>query len=405
MNKLVRNLFVFILIIVFITGFSSSYFSLNIDNLAYVLAIGIDKSNDDILEVSFQFSTTTPSTESGTVEKTPSVLDTVKASSLNSAITLMNDYMGKELNLSHCKVIIFSEELAYEGISNEIYTLINNTQIRPSANIIVSKCSAKEYINSTSPELENLISKYYEILTNSSKYIGLKPDSTIGDLFNSLICESCEPSAILGGLTTEGNDANLSSKDYSTMKSNESTIQGENGSENLGVAVFKSDKLVGELNAIETTSFLNMTNNINRFFVSIPDPNNPNELLDIALTPQSSNKIDIDTSSSSPYIKIKFKFVGRIYSMSENSEYLNSEVLDSISQACNSYLESTFTNYLYMTSKNFKSDINGFGKYALRNFFTTQEFENYNWLENYKDAFFDVSVDTYVKSGMLITGT
>lgn len=405
MNKFFRNLFILILIIVFITGFSSSYFSLSVDNLAYVLAIGIDKSDENTLEISFQFSTTTPTSESGSTEKTPSVLDSVKASSLNSAINLMNGYMGKELNLSHCKVIIFSEELANEGISNEIYTLINDTQVRPSANIIISKCSAKEYIKNTSPELENLISKYYEILTNSSKYAGLMPDSTIGDFFNALISKTCEPFAILGGLTTEGNNNNSANIEDSNIKSSESTIEGENGSENIGVAVFKDDKLVGELNAIETISLLNMRNSIDRFFISIPNPLNPDELLDISLSPEGFKNIDIDTSSSSAYIKIKATFYGRIYSMSDDSKYLDSEVLDSISQACNSYLESTFTNYLYKTSKDFKSDINDFGKYALRNFFTTEDFENYNWLENYKNTFFDISADTYIKSGMLITET
>ena len=121
-------------------AFSSSYLSLSIDNLAYVLAIGIDKADNDNLQVTFQFSTTTQATESGTSEKAPSVVNSVKAASISSAINLLNGYMGKQLNLSHCKVIIFSEELALDGISEEVYTLINDTQVRPSANIVISKC-------------------------------------------------------------------------------------------------------------------------------------------------------------------------------------------------------------------------------------------------------------------------
>ena len=91
--------------------------------------------------------------------------------------------------------------------------------------------------------------------------------------------------------------------------------------------------------------------------------------------------------------------------MSDDSKYLDSNVLNTISESCNQYLESTFSNYLYKTAKEFKSDINGFGKHALKNFFTTQEFENYNWLKNFQNAFFDVQIDTSVKSGMLITET
>lgn len=407
MNKLLRNLFIFILIIVFIVAFSSSHFSLSIDNLAYVLAIAVDKVDQNTLQVTFQFSVATPVSESGSSEKNPYFTNSVTASSLSTAINLMDGYMGKQLNLSHCKVIVFSEELASDGLSNHIYTLINDTQIRPSANILVSKCSAKQYLENVEPDFETLVAKYYEIFTNSSKYTGLLPDATIGDFFNRLICQTCEPFAMLGGLSAENSDIqNIGDpqNNYS-VKSNESSLIGKNGSENIGVAVFKDDKLVGELNAIETISLLSIRNDLNEFLISIPDPLNENQYLDIYLTPTASTDVKVDTSNGSPYIKVKFRFAGRIYSMAENSKYLEPDVLEEISNACNSYLESIFSDYLYKTSKEFKSDINGFGKSALTNFFTTQDFENYDWLENYKDAFFDVSVDTLVKSGMLITET
>ena len=47
------------------------------------------------------------------------------------------------------------------------------------------------------PEIENLLSNYYELLAESSKYVGHIPNATIGDFFNSLICKTCEPYAIL----------------------------------------------------------------------------------------------------------------------------------------------------------------------------------------------------------------
>ena len=196
MNKWIKNIFTFIVILVFISAFSSSYSSLNIDNLTYVLAIGIDTSDDNKLEVSFHFSNPIPA-ESSASEKSSPIINTVTTSSLSNAINLVNGYQGRQLNLSHCKIIIFSEEIAEKGISDEIYTLINDTQVRPSANIIISKCNAKYYMNQIQPEIENLLSKYYEIFTESSKYVGHMPNATIGDFFNSLICKTCEPYAIL----------------------------------------------------------------------------------------------------------------------------------------------------------------------------------------------------------------
>lgn len=384
MNKTLKNIFIIILIVLFIIAFSDSYLSLSLDNLAYVIAIGIDKSDTNNLQVTFQFSTpnsdSSSQSESESSGKTSSIIKTVDASSLSSAINLMNAYISKQINMSHCKIIVFSEELASEGISDKIFTLINDTQIRPSSNIIISKCDAKYYIESTKPDLENLIAKYYETLPNSSIYTGFITDATIGDFFNALISKTSMPYAILGNVNSEQ-------------------------SESIGLAVFYHDKFVGELNPLETISFLSVTNDVERFLISIPNPYYKDKYIDLYVAPEKSADIKVDTTSSSPFIKIKFKFNCRIYSMSDNSDYLSPEVLDTISLACNNYLESVFSDFLYKTSKNLKSDICKFGRPACANFLTTSDFDNYNWLYNYRNAFFDVEVDTSVKSGMLLTET
>ena len=51
----------------------------------------------------------------------------------------------------------FCDGCAKNGISNEIYTLANDTEIRPTANIVVCKNTARDYIQSSEPILENLI--------------------------------------------------------------------------------------------------------------------------------------------------------------------------------------------------------------------------------------------------------
>ena len=403
-SNILKKTFILILIIIFISSFSASYNSLNIDNSAFVVALGIDKSTSNKLKVTFEFLSTSPSGES--VAETTPVINSIECSSVTNGINIMNAYLGRKTNLSHCKLIIFSEELAKEGISNEVYSLINEVQVRPSANIVVSKCDTKYYIENSIPSLESLIPKYYDIFPNTSEYTGYTCNATIGDFFNSLVCNSCAPYAILGGISTSNNSSSTSqTSDDSSIKSNESQITGDRTSENIGLAVFKDDKLAGELNAIETICFLNIKKQVDSFLVSIPDPQNNNSKIDVYLTPNSTHNIDVSFVNGSPYIKIKLKFSGKIYSMNKGSEYLNTDVLNSISNSCNSYLESQFSSYLYKTSSIFESDINGFGLYALSKFTTSTEFNNYNWLDNYKNSTFDVDINTVIDSGFLLTQT
>ena len=51
---------------------------------------------------------------------------------------------------------------------------------------------------------------------------------------------------------------------------------------------------------------------------------------------------------------------------------------------------------LYKTSLDFNSDVCGFGKYAITNFLETKDWDNYNWLESYKNSIFNINFCLYV---------
>ena len=118
-NSTLKKISILILIILFIFSFSPSYRALNLDNAAFVAAMGIDKSDTNNLKVSFEFLSPSSSGE-GSSEMTP-VINSVDCSSITNGINMMNAYLGRKVNLSHCKLIVFSEELAKEGISNESF--------------------------------------------------------------------------------------------------------------------------------------------------------------------------------------------------------------------------------------------------------------------------------------------
>ena len=173
----------------------------------------------------------------------------------------------------------------------------------------------------------------------------------------------------------------------------------------MGLAVFNDDKLAGELNSIETLCFLATKNQIDGFLLSIPSTDQNKGYTDIYLTPTANTSSKVEIINGTPYITIKYRFSGRIYSIDSDSKYLSNDVLNDISDSCNTYLESIFSDYLYQTSKFLKSDINGFGKDAKKLFLTDDEYNEYNWENNYKNAFFKVEVDSSIRSSLLLTET
>lgn len=91
--------------------------------------------------------------------------------------------------------------------------------------------------------------------------------------------------------------------------------------------------------------------------------------------------------------------------MDDSSNYINEDTLEELSKATSKYLELQLYDYLYKTSKKFKSDISSFGRFARSKFMTMDKFEKYNWSKNYENSFFKVNCDVDIKSGYLITET
>jgi len=150
------------------------------------------------LKVSFQLSIPSKtSSKEGSSDSPDTVIDTIECNSIESGISLANGYIGKKINLSHCKVIIFSEEVAAFGISDSIYTLINNIELRPDCNVIISRSSAYDFLANSKSEIESITAKYYEIIATSSKYTGFTSNITIADIFTKITDTFSEPCAIL----------------------------------------------------------------------------------------------------------------------------------------------------------------------------------------------------------------
>ena len=114
----------------------------------------------------------------------------------------------------------------------------------------------------------------------------------------------------------------------------------------------------------------------------------------------TKNKVKL--VNGSPYITTNIKLEARILTMDETSKYISSDEMETLEEALNSYLTTKLYEYLYKISKELKSDIDSFGKHVVQNFSTFEEWESFNWLDHFKDSFFNVSVDTTIKSSYIL---
>lgn len=437
MSKSFISIIVFlVLLVIFINGFSASYTSRQLGNLAYVLAMGIDVGENSKMKVSVQFTKTnsvSSSSSSSSEDSSNVVLVSGEADSIFSAINLLNSYIGKEINLSHCSILVFSEDFARNGISTEIYSLMNNEEVRPTTNLVISKCDAYDYLSNSNPNIEKLTTQYYETFSITGRFTGYFSHVTIGEFFNSLSEKSSGSTAILGGLNAtarkenSNNKSDNSSKDDSSNSTNSSelgenenvvinpenliagnsSVTGKRGTENFGLAVFNNDVLCGELTAVESICHLLIVNELDSCIISIDNPLLEDEVgkMELLIFPTKKSKINVDIKDDIPHISLKLSLDADIMTINNNIDYEDENVLLKISDSLNKYLKTQLTNYLTKVSKEYGVDIDSFSTKALSHFSTIPEWESFDWNNKFKEAIFDVSTDINVLSTMLITKT
>ena len=453
MSKNLTSIIVFvILLVIFSNAFSASYTSRNISNLAYIFALGIDKGENAKIKISAQLSKIATSTGGGgsSGEGNNPILISCEANSIFSGINLLNTYIGKELNLAHCSVFVFSKEFAQDGISSEIYSLINNEEVRPSTNLVLSTCDAYDYLKNSNPNLERLTTKYYETFSITDRFTGYISNITIGNFYNTLASKDEEATAILGGLNSaarsensksssnsnksdssdteklssessgSSNSSNNSSNESSNQSSQEqessiinpedltagtSSASGKRGTENIGLAVFENDKFRGELTATETICHLLINNDLDSCIISIDNPIVESEKMELQLFPSKKTKITINIIDGIPHISIKLYLNADVMTLEQDIDYENSETLEKISSAAKNFLINELNKYLNKISKEYNCDIDKFYSKAIGHFATIPEWENFNWKEKFKNAVFNIDLDFNVTSSLLVTKT
>ena len=413
-------------------AFSGYLHEQDINDLAYVIAIGFDVGNDDKLKLTFQISIPSGNSSgssggggSSSSEKgvSDTLNQTVECNSFNSGLNTANNIISKRLNLSHCKFIIFSEELASRGILDYIYTLENNIELRSNCNVLVSTSTAEEFINSSTPILEHSTSKYYEIITTSSKYSGYTSNATLNTVYTSIVDDFSETSTMLGNVQKEEGSEDKSSSggesssgeggssDGESSSGGNSSSSGQTSSKDGmtsdiiigGMAVFKKDKLVGTLSKEETIPYLIVTDKLKECVVSIPSPFSEGNYIDLHIYDFSKTKNSVKLDSSGPQITTNVTLKSTILSNDFDFDSSSTEDIEKIISAASDYFKEQIMSYYEKTAREFKSDITGLGKHAVYKFPTIDDWEEYNWSEKFETATFDVNVQVNIESSYFIS--
>ncbi|OIK15783.1 hypothetical protein BIV60_08255 [Bacillus sp. MUM 116] len=231
-----------------------------VNDLALIMASGIDKGKENNIELSVQVFIPRPaeggqqSGMSSGASSGQTFVRSAEGETIADAMARLQEELTRKIFWGQNEVLVIGEKLAKEGLSDQIDFWVRHSEPRIRADVFISKGKAKEILEAK-PELERDIAQQLREMVKTQ--IGVKV--TVKDLAQMLSSES--DAAVLPWV--EG----LSP---SHLGLNKERIPFVNG-----VAVFKGDKLAGRLNDKATRGILWPRNEMRTGVITISFKNEP----------------------------------------------------------------------------------------------------------------------------------
>lgn len=380
-----------LIIILPLTLAGCSYGS-DVDELAFVVGIGLEPGNEYNYRLTFVFGAPTSSGEGGKTDQSK-VTDIVslEAPSLYSGVRRLNAIKSKNIILTHTKIVVLSDKLAASGVGDIINTLSSSHDFRPNTLLCVSSGSPGDYLSSVNPKQETFIEKYYDhmlqkVVSDSVNesylfYFYFNLSSPFGS-FLPLVGVNEDP------LSKEPPKNNFFD-DFSVNDfAGDIVKKAENNSQIGGSAVFRKDKLVAKLGSFYTDISRMLCDEFPPSSYSFREPQT-GKFVTLRLVQERKSKTKATIKNGKASIK--------------KEVYLNARYIDPASVITNKktsdvflrYIEDKFNEKGYAliekSQKEYKSDFLGLGESAKKLFKDNSEWENFKWDEKYPQADIDIT--------------
>lgn len=259
---------------------------------------------------------------------------------LYRAIRKIIEKNGKQVYLAHTKILIISEELAKEGITEILDYTMRDVEYRPDVHVLITdNCNAEEMFKDEATDVASM--RLNDTLKNQKK-IGTFESSTVWNIIDKLTKKGFEPTVPLIRIDNEHVDGNLIH------------IVG-------GTAVFNGSKMVGKLSEEETLYYLFIDNEIKNQPLSI-EYFFEEQLGHISLEILSNEtKVTPVVKGEELGVNISVNCNVAINELSNQIDILNEKDRIDIERNAEKDIEEGIVELVTHVQKDFNSDIFGFG--------------------------------------------
>lgn len=370
-------IFKIIIIAILIMNLTGCWNKRDLDELAIVTGIAIDKAEDpEQVKVTNQIINTSnvsmqeqggssPTEESywNVESEGYTVFDATRKATYKS---------NRKLYSPHNQVIIISKELAEEGILQYLDLFMRDPEPRSNVWILISEGEASEVLEIES-KLEEIPGLYISQLIETRYATSQTSAVTLHELLHRLNTKTIAPVTSIAKIDNS---------------------KGEPMIELKGTAVFKDDKMVGELDTLETRGLLWVIGEVKSGVIVIEAVEKKGHIS--METFQSDSKIIPKIENNKVCITVEIQEEGKIGEMMVQEDISNPDILDQLNKRKAAAIYDEVMSAIFKAKK-LNTDIFGFGEAVHRKYPKEWETLEGKWDDIFPNLDVEIKVNTNIR--------
>ncbi|WP_020619687.1 Ger(x)C family spore germination protein [Paenibacillus daejeonensis] len=360
-----------------------------LNELGIVLAMAVDKDGDKGYKVSCQV--VVPSevaSNSGKSTTTTVTLVQATATTIHEALYKMTLSSPRLSYMSHVRLLVFSEEVAREGIADTLEALIRDPNFRPDYYITIARGSPAEDILTILTPLESIpANSLFYSLKNSSDSWAPTIAAYADDTVEKMVSSGVEP--VLTGVRILGDRVAGGSKDNLTHIKPEARLMF------TGMAVLIRDRLIGWMDEDESKGYNYIAGNVKETTGHMNCPEGEGVVSLVLL--RSTSKIIPRLVNGKPAFDVKLQVVQTIYGDSCETSLSSDYAIRQLQKISERKLIKIMEDSVNAAQHRLRSDIFGFGREFYRKYPLHWKTLAMNWNETFPSVKVNIEVEAQIR--------
>lgn len=386
-----KTMMIFLLIGLFLPILSACWNQKELTDLAFVMAIGVDKGEDRRFQVSFQIvipgNVASGQGGGGGGQGLPIAVYTSSGDTLTEAARRATQKISRRLYYAHTNLIAVSEEVAKDGLLDILDALDRDPEFRTTTELVVARKTSAEKLVSALANLDKLpVNKVTKEIESTEMLLGENMSVNIDEIINAIISYGREP--FVNGYKISGNQNIAGSSDDLKKTKSEAVLSSS------GLAIFRNGKLVGWIDREKARGVVWIMDKVKSTSINI-DWNGKKNAITMAPL-RSKTKVGVNVKNRRPVINIAIEFEGWISEANTTVDLTKPKEIEKIDKIVAKEIEKQIQSTISEAQKK-KSDIFGFGeRIHQKNPKLWKELKG-NWNERFADLEVNVKVDSYTR--------